>query len=107
MVARDGIEPPTPAFSGRLASQLRGLNFGIVGGLAHIRQLSLAHLGVGGYLCAKPVETASHIGHARGDPDLRSSAQFDHLRKLSKIKRNSTGSAPLSTLILALPGSSM
>jgi hypothetical protein len=25
MVARDGIEPPTPAFQGRLASELSGL----------------------------------------------------------------------------------
>src|SRR5664279_3242579 len=58
------------------------------------------------HLCTEPVETTAHIGHASGDPDPRSSAEFNHLRKLSRIKRNSTGSAPLSTLIIARPGSS-
>jgi uncharacterized protein (DUF2252 family) len=38
---------------------------------------------------------------------LRSRAQFDHLRKLSRIDLNSDGSAPLSTLIMARPGNSM
>jgi len=53
------------------------------------------------------VETTSHIRYAGGDPYLRSSAEIDHLRKLSMIDLNSTGSAPLSTLIMALPGNSM
>jgi hypothetical protein len=51
--------------------------------------------------------TTTHVGHAGGDPYLRSGAQFDHVRKLSRIDLNSTGSAPLSTLIMALPGNSM
>jgi hypothetical protein len=53
------------------------------------------------------VLTTSHIRYAGGDPYLRSSAEIDHLRKLSMIDLNSTGSAPLSTLIMALPENSM
>jgi hypothetical protein len=53
------------------------------------------------------VLTTSHIRYAGGDPYLRSSAEIDHLRKLSMIDLNSTGSAPLSTLIMALLESSM
>jgi hypothetical protein len=51
--------------------------------------------------------TTAHIGHAGGQPYLRSGAKIDHLRKLSRIDRNNAGSAPLSTLIMALPGISM
>src|ERR1700691_70055 len=59
------------------------------------------------HLRTQPIETAPHIGHAGGDPYLRSGAEFNHLRRLSRIDRNSAGSAPLSTLILARPGNSM
>jgi hypothetical protein len=59
------------------------------------------------HLRAQTVETAPHVGHAGGDPDLRPCAGFNHLRRLSRIERNSAGSAPLSTLIIARPGNSM
>ncbi len=59
------------------------------------------------HLRTQAIETTTHIGHPGGDPYLRSGAEFDHLRKLSRIDRNSAGSAPLSTLIMALPGNSM
>jgi hypothetical protein len=59
------------------------------------------------YLRAQTIETTTHIGHAGGDPYPRSGAQFDHLRKLSRIDLTSTASAPLSTLIMARPGNSM
>jgi hypothetical protein len=59
------------------------------------------------HLRTETLEAAPHIGHPGGDPYPRSGAQFDHLCKLSKIDRNRTGSAPLSTLIVALPGNSM
>ena len=36
-----------------------------------------------------------------------SCAEFNHLHRLSRIERNNAGSAPLSTLINALPGNSM
>jgi hypothetical protein len=51
--------------------------------------------------------SATHIGHAGGQPYLRSGAQIDHLRKLSRINLSNAGSAPLSTLIMALPANSM
>ena len=53
------------------------------------------------------MKTATHVGDTGSDPYPRSGAQFDHLRKLSRIDLNNTGSAPLSTLIIALPGNSM
>ena len=59
------------------------------------------------HLRTQAIETTTHIGHAGGDPYPRSGAKFDHLRRLSRIDRNSTGSAPLSTLIMARPGNSM
>jgi len=46
------------------------------------------------------------ICDAGGNPYLRSSPKFDHLRKLSKTERISVGSAPLSMLISARPGNS-
>jgi len=58
------------------------------------------------YLRVQAVESAPHVGHAGGDPDLRSGAQLDHLRRLSRIVRNNVASAPLSTLIVARPGNS-
>ena len=59
------------------------------------------------HLRTQAVETTTHIGHAGGDPYPRSGAEFDHLRKLSRIDRNNTGSAPHSTLIITRPGNSM
>ena len=59
------------------------------------------------HLRAQAVEATSHIGHAGGDPDLHPGAEFNHLRRLSRIERNSAGSAPLSTLTNARPGNSM
>jgi hypothetical protein len=53
------------------------------------------------------VESTAHIGHAGGQPYLRSGAQIDPMRKLSRIDLSSDASAPLSTLIKALPGNSM
>ena len=38
---------------------------------------------------------------------LELAAQFDHLRRLSRIVRSKTTSAPLSTLIVARPGRSI
>ena len=59
------------------------------------------------HLSTETLEASPHVGHAGGDPYPRSGAQFDHLCKLSRIERSNTGSAPLSTLIVALPGNSM
>jgi hypothetical protein len=59
------------------------------------------------HLRTQTVEATPHVGHTGGDPDPGSGAQFDHLRKLSRIDLNSAGSAPLSTLIMARPGNSM
>jgi hypothetical protein len=59
------------------------------------------------YLRTQSIESTTHVGHAGRQPYLRSRAQFDHLRKLARIDRNSDGSAPLSTLIMARPGNSM
>ena len=59
------------------------------------------------HLRAQPVEVAAHIRHASSKPDPRARAEFDHLRKLSRIKCNIVASAPLSTLIAAIPGNSM
>jgi len=59
------------------------------------------------HLRAQPVEAAAHIRHASSKPGPRARAEFDHLRKLSRIKCNIVASAPLSTLIVARPGNSM
>jgi len=59
------------------------------------------------HLRAQAIQTTTHVGHPGGEPYLRSSTKIDHLRKLSRIDRNNAGSAPLSTLITALPGISM
>src|SRR5277367_1172574 len=59
------------------------------------------------HLRTQAIESATHVGHAGGQPDLRSGAKIDHLRKLSRIECSSDGSAPRSTLIMALPGNSM
>ena len=53
------------------------------------------------------VKTAAQIRHAGCNPDLRSRRQLDHWRRLSRIDLTNDGSAPLSTLIIARPGSSM
>jgi len=59
------------------------------------------------HLRTQTIEAAPHIRNAGGEPYLRPCAKFDHLRRLSRIERNRIGSAPLSTLIIALPGNSM
>ena len=59
------------------------------------------------HLRAQSMEATTHIGHAGSDPDPGPRAKFDHLRRLSRIDRNNTGSAPHSTLIIARPGNSM
>jgi hypothetical protein len=59
------------------------------------------------HLRAQTVEATTHIGHAGCKPDLRSGTKFKHSRKRSRIERSKAGSAPLSTLIIALPGNSM
>jgi hypothetical protein len=59
------------------------------------------------HLRTQAIESTTHIGHAGGQPYLRSCAKFDHLRKLSRIDLSSEASAPRSTLIMALPGNSM
>jgi hypothetical protein len=59
------------------------------------------------HLRTQTIEATPHVGHAGGDPDPRSGAKFDHLRKISRIDLNSAGSAPRSALINALPGNSM
>jgi hypothetical protein len=56
---------------------------------------------------AQTVETSPHARHAGRKSDPRSGAKLDHLRRLSRIERNSPGSAPLSTLIIARLGNSM
>jgi hypothetical protein len=53
------------------------------------------------------VETATHVSDTGGDPDLRSCGKPDHLRRLSRMDRTRTGSASLSTLIIARSGRSM
>jgi hypothetical protein len=58
-------------------------------------------------LCTETLKSTPHIRHAGSDPDLRSGAKLDHLRRLSRIEHNSTRSAPVSTLISARPGNSM
>src|ERR1700679_811100 len=59
------------------------------------------------HLRAQTVETTTQVGHAGCKPDLGPCAQFNHLRRLSRIARSNTGSAPHSTLIIARPGNSM
>jgi hypothetical protein len=59
------------------------------------------------HLRTEAVKAAAHIRHARGDPDPGSCRKLDHLPKLSRIERTRTGSAPLSTVIVARPASSM
>jgi hypothetical protein len=59
------------------------------------------------HLRAQAIESTTQVGHAGCQPDLRSCAKIDQLRKLSRIDLSSDGSAPRSTLIMALPGNSM
>jgi hypothetical protein len=53
------------------------------------------------------MKAATHVGDTGSDPDPRSCAELDHLRKLSSTVRSTTASALPSTLIKARPGSSM
>ena len=60
------------------------------------------------HLGTETVETTAHIRHTGGDPDLRSCGKLRITCSGSQESdRTSTGSAPLSTLIIARPGSSM
>jgi hypothetical protein len=59
------------------------------------------------HLSTQTIEAATHVGYAGGQPYLRSAAKIDHLRKLSRIDLSNAGSAPRSTLIMALPGNSI
>src|SRR5581483_2685391 len=59
------------------------------------------------YLRTQSIESAAQIRHSCCNPDLGPDRKLDHWRRLSRIERNRTGSAPLSTLISARPGSSM
>ena len=58
-------------------------------------------------LRTQSIKTAAQIRHSCCNPDLGPHRKLDHWRRLSRIERNRTGSAPLSTLSRALPGSSM
>ncbi len=59
------------------------------------------------HLRTQAVETAAQVRHSCCNPDLGSNRKLDHLRRLSRIERTRDESAPLSTLIVARPGSSM
>jgi hypothetical protein len=59
------------------------------------------------HLCTQAVETTPQIRHTGSNPYPRSGAKLDHWSRLSRTERNSAGSAPLSTLIIATPGNSM
>ena len=58
------------------------------------------------HLRTEAIETATHIGHAGGKPDPGPCGKMNHWRRLSSTQRNSRGSAPLSMVSIALPGSS-
>jgi hypothetical protein len=59
------------------------------------------------HLRTQTIETAAHVGDAGCDPDLRACGKLDHLQRVSRIIRIRTGSAPLSTLMIARPANSM
>ncbi len=59
------------------------------------------------HLATESIEAAAHVRHAGRNPDLRSSRKLDHWHKLSSTARTREPSAPLSTLIIARPGSSI
>lgn len=59
------------------------------------------------HLRTQSIESAAQIRHSCCNPDLGPDRKLDHWRRLSRIERNSDGSAPLSTLIRARPGSSI
>jgi len=58
-------------------------------------------------LGTETVKTTTQVRYPGSDPDLRSCGKLDHLSRLSRTERSNNGSAPLSTLIVARPGSSM
>jgi len=58
-------------------------------------------------LRTESIEAATKISHASSQPDLGPCGKMDHLRRLSRTQRKSAGSAPLSTLIIARPDSSI
>lgn len=53
------------------------------------------------------IETSTHVGHTSCQPDPDPSWKLDHLRRLSRTQRTNVTSAPLSTLMFALPTNSM
>jgi len=59
------------------------------------------------HLRTQAIKTAAQIRYPGCDPDPGPNRKLDHLRRLSRINRTKEGSAPLSTLIIARPGSSM
>jgi hypothetical protein len=59
------------------------------------------------HLRAQPIEATAQIRDTGRNPDLRPGWRLDHLRRLSRINRTNEGSAPLSTLIVARPSSTM
>ena len=59
------------------------------------------------HLRTEAIETAPHIGHAGGKPYPGPCGKMNHWRRLSSTQRSSRGSAPLSTVSTARPGSSM
>jgi hypothetical protein len=53
------------------------------------------------------LKAAAQIREPRGNPDPCPCLRFDHRNRLPKTARTSSGSTPASTLITALPGSSI
>lgn len=56
------------------------------------------------HLSTEAIEATAHVRHPGSNPDLRSGGELDHLRRLSNTARTRESSAPLSTLIIARPG---
>src|SRR3569833_1138655 len=59
------------------------------------------------HLRTQPIKSAAQVRYSCCNPDLGPDRKLDHWRRLSSRVRSNVGSAPLSTLITARPGSSM
>ncbi len=59
------------------------------------------------HLRTQPIKSAAQVRHSGRNPDLGPNRKLDHWTRLSSRVRSNVGSAPLSTLITARPGSSM
>src|SRR3569833_165945 len=59
------------------------------------------------HMRTQPIKSAAQVRHSCCNPDLGPDRKLDHRRRLSSRVRSNVGSAPLSTLITARPGSSM